>query len=537
MVHLNHKLGEKMTEKKCIQSYDELLSRLSQKNVVIFGAGNYGYKLCSKLREDISPERIVFCDNAPEKQGSELLGCRVLSVETAVSEYGNAFFLIVVKNVSGYAEDMLRQISYAIDAENIILVSLSSLYTDSVEQRFWNAEKYIENAIQSRRESEKLEKVEEVKSITFRNRLKDGTGGGPAKVLEMQEKILGYDWGNIKLSYQYKMENKISLGLNHALSGYLGPVEFARLICEKDRNTVYIAHDIFSAFGLAVSGKHYILVYHSQGEAVFETRNMGNQITCEEEKLLKQIELETIQRADFVCFPSIGAEEFFWKSWGIQSIPEYSKGSTLYNCLISQDMEECEAVEGLLRNEEVCTILSIGQMTSAKGMDRIPEFLDKLSVAMKKEIRWIVVANGPLKDEVLKETEKISEKGRVKTVHFDKLMHSQINYLFSISDGYLMLHRISIFDLSTLEAMYHNLFIMLSDIPGNREYNLHNNIIMIANDANYEEIVRKIDRREKSNREVYDKAFGVNNFKKRYLEMISMLVEKSVRGSVIDETK
>ncbi len=518
---------------ECVYNYTELLPLIKEKKVIILGAGHYGSKLCLRLQKDVSIKQIAFCDNNFLKWGTEILGFKVYSVEDAVKHFSDAMFLGVNRTASGgYVTEMISQISMRINKKQIAIIPLSTLYTTTKEQQISNAQEYIQELLSQQRSLEKLNEVREVKSIAFRSKLIGGTGGGPAKVLEIQEKILGYRLGDMKLSYKYRIENGISLSLEYALGSCLGAIEFARLISVDDKNIVYVVHDIFSACGLAISGKNYVLIYHSQGEAAFERKNMGTQFSQEEEDLIKQIECISLQKALYVCFPSEGAEMFFKKTWGEQFIPQYSKGMPLYNCLIQDDLLMNEKVDELQREEEFFTVLSIGQMTYAKGMDKIPEFLNQLSNQMNKAIRWIVVADGVLKENVLGCMKRLSmENKNISYIQFDRLKHSQINYLFLISDAYLMLHRISIFDFSTLEAMYNNLIIMLSDIPGNREYNLHNNIIMISENVDYAQIAKQIQTCDINNREVYEKEFGTKKFRERYTTIIYSMIEKCIGES------
>lgn len=510
---------------KYVRNYKDL-SLVRGSRFVIFGAGSYGCKLYKRLERDVPGGVVGFCDNDLEKQGKEVYNVKIYSVEEAVKQFADACFLIVTGYPpSAYLAEMIAQLSKYIEDVRIFVVSLEDIRVQSKEQQLKNSQQYIQQLLRQKKCLERMEEIRSIKSIAYRDRCRNG--GGPGRVLELQEHVLGYEWNGLQLSYHYKVENDISTSLDYALSELMGSIEFARLLSLNDEQTVYIVHDICSAFGLAVNGKNYVLVYHNQGELVYEWRNFGDIVSYEEEQLMKQIEMVSIQNAAYVCFPSRGAELFFWRSWDIEHIPQYSKGGTLYNCLVEDDLINVRELNDLKKEDDVYTILSIGQMTSAKGMDRVPAFIKDLADQTNRKIRWIVVADGSLKKEVLHRIKQVTEVNcKVSYVQFDRLPHSSVNYLFQISDAYLMLHRISIFDLSTLEAMYNNLVIMLSDIPGNREYNVNSNIIMISEEADYQKIAEQINAYKGNNREVYDKEFSVDRFRERYIDMMSLMLEK-----------
>lgn len=100
-------------------------------------------------------------------------------------------------------------------------------------------------------------------------------------------------------------------------------------------------------------------------------------------------------------------------------------------------------------------------------------------------------------------------------------------YLQEISDVYLMLHRISIFDLATLEMMNRAKTVVLSDIGGNREFNKENNIILWQKDyrKTASEILNTdLQQKGKLNKKVYNKYFSHTPYKEKYTELLNLLV-------------
>ena len=110
-----------------------------------------------------------------------------------------------------------------------------------------------------------------------------------------------------------------------------------------------------------------------------------------------------------------------------------------------------------------------------------------------------------------------------------KISHSQIFYLFDISDVYLMLHRVSIFDFSTLEAMANGKAVILSDIYGNREFDVDENILLINEKTPVERIKCYVDQKEKfgkKNKDIYEKYFGKTAFEKMYADFLNHFIDK-----------
>ena len=106
----------------------------------------------------------------------------------------------------------------------------------------------------------------------------------------------------------------------------------------------------------------------------------------------------------------------------------------------------------------------------------------------------------------------------------------------NICDIYLMLHRVSIFDFATLEAMHNGKAIILSNIPGNDEYNKENNICLIDEPINWdkvENLVRQRVKIGKKNKLIYEKYFSERVFVENYHKMLRNFVA-DVEGKVYE---
>lgn len=99
----------------CMSRVNEYKSR---EQLIIFGAGTYGIKLCNFLFSCGCKEKIVaFCDNNVDKYGKEIEGVPILSAEDAKKKFPNATFIITPK---GAENEIIRQLVHlGINIDNI----------------------------------------------------------------------------------------------------------------------------------------------------------------------------------------------------------------------------------------------------------------------------------------------------------------------------------------------------------------------------------------------------------------------------------
>ena len=182
--------------------------------------------------------------------------------------------------------------------------------------------------------------------------------------------------------------------------------------------------------------------------------------------------------AIYVCFPSIGAAEYFENSsFQCVDFNKYRRGPVLYNTLYANP--QAEKIEGIEKDESKITILSVGQLTYAKGIDQCIDTVEELLKLSDKKVRWLIVGKGPLKNEILGKCNDLADNyNNFEYIHFEKCVYQQMLYLQDVSDVYMMRQRISIFDLTTLELMRKGKIIVLSNVGGNPEFNIDNNIIL-----------------------------------------------------------
>lgn len=362
--------------------------------------------------------------------------------------------------------------------------------------------------------------------ITFRKFFPNGGAGGGGAVLSANKIIFNEAIDSIPLKYSFYEENRYSKNHKNNLWDLYGAVEFVKQKVKSDNDCVYVTHDYGTAFGLALLGEKYILVSHIQGSRVEEKMNFGEKFTVISKWIIQYCENFAFKKAESVYFPSQGAYEYFCKSkYKTIKNDEFKFGGVLYNTLYAYPTEE--SVEGLDKEENKLTFLSVGQLTIAKGMDKHPAFFKELLQKTSKNIRYIFVGRGPLKKQILNELSSLKDKySNFEYEYIESCSYSQMQYLQNISDVYLMLHRISIFDLTTLEVMNKSKCVILSNIGGNPEFNKEENIILCddydkcANDLLQSDLFNL----GKINKLVYDKYFSQLQFKDNYSKAIHKLL-------------
>ncbi len=92
--------------KDCSRKIAELLG--SKREVVVFGAGDYGKSLAAYSEGQNRKNIRAVCDNDESKQGSSLSGIKIISLEQGVREYPDAEYIIANRND---AQEMRKQLN------------------------------------------------------------------------------------------------------------------------------------------------------------------------------------------------------------------------------------------------------------------------------------------------------------------------------------------------------------------------------------------------------------------------------------------
>lgn len=363
-------------------------------------------------------------------------------------------------------------------------------------------------------------KYKQISFYAFRDN--KGATGGPGGVLYLQKNILGNTYNDIKLRYVFRTRNKI---FRKFFKDFYFAAFIQVLIKELFRfKNYYICNDIGSAYALALLRKNYSLIYHQQGPIVEELINFGENISEKKRKRLKLIERVAFERAKTVHFPSKGAENmYFNSSFRSCSRDKVNIGDVLPNTV------DVIPVNSAGHNN-VLTFMSVGTMTMAKGQDQTIKFLEKLLDAYQKPIKYVVVGRGPLASDLLNEYDKLKLNNPLfDFTYYDSLSHDSILNLMQKADVYIMLHRISIFDMATLEAMASSCAIVLSNVGGNPDFNVEDNVLLVDCN-NYALGVKKflnldIEKLKVKNKQMFIKHFSFGVFRKNMHKLIQFVTK------------
>ena len=346
-----------------------------------------------------------------------------------------------------------------------------------------------------------------------------GATGGPGGVVYMISTILGREYDNFEIEYRF---NKFRFG--RCFRPFLNKGYFF-FKCLFERDVFYISHDIDSGSILARLNKEYSLVYHNQGPIVQELLNFGLQLSEGKRKQLANREKTAFIKAKTLHFPSQGAAEmYFNNSYASCLKREVNIGFPLYNTI---PIEKGEPIQGLSPDKSKLTFFSLGTLTDAKGQDLSIRFLKYyMNENPNENVRYIVVGKGPLEEELKEKAKELACKyPNFEYIYYPSLRHSEVMFVHEIADVYIMLHRISIFDFATLEAMSSHTAIVLSPIGGNLDFNKADNIIYV-NENDEATAIKRINKEactllKELNYSVYREFFSEESFKKEYQELIS----------------
>ncbi|MDM1272371.1 glycosyltransferase [Acinetobacter indicus] len=362
--------------------------------------------------------------------------------------------------------------------------------------------------------------VKKIHTISYRNFAPEGGKGGGAAVQSCQEILLGDKYGDIQLKYTYLKLNKFSN--SGSLKELWGSAYSAIVNSENEKNSAYITHDYGTAFGLALLNKRFVYISHLQGPRLEEKTNFGDYLPFFNKRIIYFCEKYVFKKAFYVCFPSEGAKkQYFLSKYASVTEDEVRLGPVLHNTLYVEPIPK--SISDIPIKKDVLTFYTVGTLTFAKGVDRIPLFFDIYLNQYEGKVRWILIGDGVMKNEILDKVNMLVNKYKnFEFMHIEKCNYEEVAYISSISNIYILLHRISIFDLSTLEAMKRAKCVILSKVGGNLDFNVCDNIFF------YEEYSSLFDidivKLGENNKRAYEKYFSNENFIYKYTKLIDDLV-------------
>lgn len=348
-----------------------------------------------------------------------------------------------------------------------------------------------------------------------------GATGGPAGVLFLQKEVLGESISGVKCEYWFNTFRD-----NGKIVKLMNMLAFA---CKSlfSRQAYFFTHDITSAWILALLGKRYTLVYHSQGPILEETKNLGKHLGSLSTRFLAKRERVAFTHANTLHFPSMGAADMYFDSqYATCKREKVNLKKPLYNIIPQVNPVKPDGFP-LDKDSHCLTFFSLGTLTIAKGQDQTIEFIAELLKYYHSPVRYILVGKGPLKEQLLKRLDEIkASNAHFAYVYFDAVPHDAVMYLHQIADIYIMLHRISIFDFATLEAMSQGSTIVLSKVGGNPEFNYDGNVVFAEEAmANMKEFVDSdFNILKQKNKAVFAEHFSSDAFREQYEAFVSNIM-------------
>ncbi len=314
--------------------------------------------------------------------------------------------------------------------------------------------------------------------------------------------------------------------------------KYLKLIANKynfSEEDVYIFHDMqFCAkFVELFPFSRILFVNHSQGSVYNEwSAKRGRKSKSVKSYYNNQFEM-IASRAKFIGFPSRGAYTSLLESEpNFKKIIPDEKLKILYNgvdCSISEEYRvENRDIESAIESNCKYKISTVAMLNEAKAIELIPEYLSDLKIK-GVDFLWILVGNGVNEEKVKQAIIDGNIEDRVVWIK-DYVKHDDILKLLLYTDFYMIFHRYSIFDLSTLEAMHFGNIPILTPVGGNLEVILRGNGIFVEDTKDASELVTLITHQGDTisqmkllNKSIQNELFDEKAFAKRYKALIDVM--------------
>lgn len=294
---------------------------------------------------------------------------------------------------------------------------------------------------------------------------------------------------------------------------------------------IFIFHDfrVANAFINLFDFKRTAMVYHMQGSIYNEWSAETGIISQKMRKYYNNLLIRIIKDTNYFCFPSKGSEESLVKSEPeVETFLSHAKKMYLYNgvnCPIIKKNELKNWIKELSKENKLL-FTTIATLNKAKAVERIPYFLGNLK-KQNYSFKWILVGNGVMSDEVESSIKKNNIENDTVWIK-NSVQHDELMQVLFISDFYILLHKYSIFDLSTLEAMHYGNIPILSFVGGNKEMITEDNGVFVHNKNDISNFIKFLESQnlqemKEKNIKLQEKKFNDGAFLQRYLNLCEML--------------
>lgn len=296
--------------------------------------------------------------------------------------------------------------------------------------------------------------------------------------LSQQNNIVGHSvkcnyprFYNLARNVYYKI---LRLRIVQVLSPLLGMIylfySMLKLIPVRPYVVLIHAHDFFAAYTYIklfkwLFRKPCILTLHSKGSAVINEFSPNNVIL---KYFMLHMETCAVRTADFITFPSQGAEEAMCND--ISDV-KFKKRTVIHNGYSPEPNNsniltvEAKAVLEQCRKKKI--ILTVAALRYQKGIDVLVKAFSLLDKNIAKDAILLIVGDGPERNNIESLLSKLTEYHQALLIN--KLARSDITELMKHADIFVLPHRVSIFDYALLEAMAHRLPVITTNVGGNLE--------------------------------------------------------------------
>lgn len=298
------------------------------------------------------------------------------------------------------------------------------------------------------------------------------------------------------------------------------------------KDDLYIFHDFEATYAFTKIYPDYdntIFIYHQQGSLYDEwSASFSIQVKNYKHYLDRSL-FNVISKVKVMGFPSEGARKVLMNSSeDLSSILQGKEYRILYNGVdIAENIEPTSKILDYIKRIEIGAgpkFITVSSLNHAKAVERIPEYL--LSVKQKyPNFLWVIIGNGVKKDELKFNIDKYGLKDNLIWIDFP-IQNTDVLAILSITDYYIMMHRWSIFDLATLEAMGMGNVPILSNVGGNPEVVIDNNGLLIDEKNKncvleyIEDTYPNIDFLKEKNKEIQKSHFSMKQMLQSYKNII-----------------
>lgn len=283
--------------------------------------------------------------------------------------------------------------------------------------------------------------------------------------------------------------------------------------CDKAQkiNDDYIihSHDVLSFYSFRNKKQKKILTIHSKGSIVsdFLDYHKNDIFLNSLINRFKEIELESVEKADIITFPSIASKNLFINDVPIQN---ENKIKIIYNGInkkyINQIIPDSKYFKRT--NNYDIFLLNVADHIKTKNIDLILNAIKILKEKFHKNVYFINLGTGPLTKKLLKLSNELEIKNNIRFL--GRIPNEEIIKLMKECDYFISPSSKVIFDIVIIEALACGAKVIASNIGGNKEIIKDGINGYLIDNITSENIAKTIIKAESNN--LLNPEFGIDDF-------------------------